>query len=197
MRNLLFKVFIFEVINFITPTHFTFLMINLKEMQGEIEASSVYKSWKTHHNSYLVHFFCMDEKVQVGYYDEKTDSIITFVKEKEVTKTEDKEIFRQEKKIARLEMSAVKITLQEAVEKAENIQKQKYPVDPVTKKIIVLQTINNLPVYNMTLITMTFKMLNLRINAATGDLLEEKMQPIMDFVQTIEKGKKSEEGGQQ
>lgn len=172
-------------------------MADLKHVQKEIEASPLFQNWKKQHHAYLVHFFCMDEKIQVGYYDEKADSIVTFVKEKEVTKSEDKEIFRQEKKIAPLDMSVVKITIQEAIQKVEAIQKQKYPGDMIAKKIIVLQTLNNIPTYNMTLITATFKMINIRVDGATGDVLEEKMQPIMDFVQTIEKGNKNETRGQQ
>src|SRR3989338_2141201 len=176
------------------PTRFTFLMIDIKQVQTEIEASLLFQNWKKQHHAYLVHFFCMDEKeVQVGYYDEKTEVIATFVKAEEITKTEDKEIFRQEKKIAPLNMHNVNISMKDAEQKAEVLQKQKYPGDLVSKKIIVLQTINNIPTYNMTLITMTFKMINLRVDATTGNVLEEKMQPIMDFVQTIEKGKKSEE----
>ncbi len=178
-----------EVINFITPVHFTFSMIDLKEVQSAIEASLLFQNWKKEHHAYLVHFFFMDEKIQVGYYDEKADSIVTFVKEKEITKSEDKEIFRQEKKIVPLDMNIVKIKVQEAVQKIEEIQKQKYHGDMVSKKIIVLQTLNNVPTYNITLITMTFKMINIRIDARTGSVLEEKMQPIMDFVQTIENKK--------
>ena len=168
--------------------------MDLKQVQKEIEASLLFQNWKKEYHGYIVHFFCMDEKeVQVGYYDEKTDSIVTFVKAEEITKTEDKEIFRQEKKIAPLDMHNVKISMKDAEQKAEAIQKQKYPGDMVSKKIMVLQTINNIPTYNMTLITMTFKMINIRVDATTGNVLEERMQPIMDFVQTIEKGKKNEE----
>lgn len=167
-------------------------MADLKHVQKEIEAAQIFQNWKKEHHVYLVHFFCMDEKIQVGYYDEKADSIVTFVKEKEVTHSEDKEIFRQEKKIAPLDMGLVKVTLHEAIQKIEAIQKQKYPGDMVSKKIIVLQTLNNVPTYNITLITMTFKMINVRVDAGTGDVLEEKMQPIMDFVQTIENKKQQE-----
>src|SRR3989338_3606839 len=175
------------------PTRFTFLMIDIKQVQNEIEASPLFQNWKKQQDAYLVHFFCMDEKeVQVGYYDEKTDVIATFVKAEEITQTEDKDIFRQQKKIAPLDMAQVKITLEEAEKKAEAVQKQKYPGDMVSKKIIVLQTLGNIPTYNMTLITMTFKMINIRVDATTGDVLEEKMEPIMDFVQTIEKGNKEE-----
>src|SRR3989338_4904169 len=167
--------------------------MDLKQVQNEIEASLLFQNWKKEHHGYIVHFFCMDEKeVQVGYYDERTDSIATFVKAEEITKTEDKEIFRQEKKIAPLDMHNVKISMKDAVQKAEAIQKQKYPGDMVSKKIMVLQTLGNIPTYNMTLITMTFKMINIRVDATTGNVLEEKMQPIMDFVQTIEKGNKEE-----
>jgi len=86
-------------------------------------------------------------------------------------------------------MENVKISLNDAVQTAQALQKQKYPGDMVSKKIMVLQTLNNIPTYNMTLITMTFKMINIRVDAATGNVLEEKMQPIMDFVQTIESKK--------
>ena len=107
------------------PTRFTFLMIDIKQVQTEIEASLLFQNWKKQHHAYLVHFFCMDEKeVQVGYYDEKTEVIATFVKAEEITKTEDKEIFRQEKKIALLDMHNVKISMKDAVQKAEALQKQ-------------------------------------------------------------------------
>lgn len=164
---------------------------NFKEIQKEIEETSIFQKWKKEHSeAYLVHFFLMDEKeVQVGYYSEKTDAMTTFVISAEITKTEDKEIFRQEKKIPALDINAVKITVQEAVQKIDAVQKQKYPIDTVAKKIIVLQTINNIPMYNITFITATFKMINFRLDAATGDVLEEKVQPIMDFVQTIQNKK--------
>lgn len=165
--------------------------MDLKQIQAGLEKQPIFEQWKKQHPAaYLAHFFITSEnEVQVGYYEEQADTIWTFTPGQELL-TEDKEIFKEQKTIPKLELSDVNISVTQVQQKAIEFQKEKYPGDPISKQIIVLQTLENTAMYNMTLITLTFKMLNLRINAATGAVISEKMHPIMNFVQTLEGKKK-------
>ena len=165
--------------------------MNLKEKKQELEATAFYKEWKQKHpDAYLAHFFIISEnEVQLGYYEPAADTMWTFTPG--ITNiAEDKEIFKEQKTIPMLEILQVKIGVEEAKQKAQEYQKEKYPRDPISKDIVVLQTLDGKAIYNMTLITLTFKMLNLRIDATTGEVVLENMQPIMNLVQTFENKKK-------
>ncbi len=151
----------------------------MKEIEA-VEKSSLFIDWKKQHpDSYCVHMFCMNEQTQVGYYEKKTDTMTTFILGKDITLQEDKEIFKKHKTIPPLNLAQVKISLEEAKNIVKKILK-KYP-DSITKEIIVLQTIEKEPAYNMTFITATFKMLNVKINAENGQILKEEMQSLMQW----------------
>lgn len=161
--------------------------MDLKKQKQDIEATTFFKEWKQKHPiSYLAHFFILSETdIQLGFYEPSTDTMWTFTPG--TTKiVEDKEIFKEQKTIPELDITKVMISSEEAKQKVQQYQKEKYPSDPISKEIIVLQTLDNKAVYNMTLITLTFKMLNVRIDATAGNVVSEKMQPIMDMVQTFE-----------
>lgn len=151
----------------------------MKEVES-LEQSALFKEWKKQHSdSYLVHFFCMNDQMQIGYYEKKADAITTFRLGKEITKTVDTEIFREQKVIPPLNLKEVHISLEKAKEIVKQLLK-KYQ-DSVTKEIIVLHTIEKEPVYNMTYMTATFKMLNVKINARNGEILKEEMQSLMQW----------------
>ncbi len=165
--------------------------MDLKQKKKDLEAQSFFQEWKQKHSAaYLAHFFIVsDTEVQFGYYEPSADTIWTFTPG--ITDiAEDKEIFKEQKTIPELDISKISISVEEAKQRAQQYQKENYPSDPISKDIIVLQTLDNKAVYNMTLITLTFKMLNLRIDATTGDVISQKMQPIMNMVQTFENKKK-------
>lgn len=173
--------------------------MDIKEKQDSLEKASIFKDWKTSHTDvYLVHFLWFGtegvrEEVSIGYYDQKADAITTFQCGKEITKTVDTEIFKEQKTIPQLAIEKIKISCDRARELVENRRKQNYPHDAPTKEIIILQTINSKPIYNISIVTNTFKLITIRINAETGDVEEERMRPLMDFVETIENTKKQEE----
>jgi hypothetical protein len=149
----------------------------VKEIIKKIESSVLYKDWKKQHpQSYLVHIFCMNDAVTVGYYEKKSDTITSFT---ESAKTVSDEIFREHTAIPELRREEVSLSLDEAKKVAEEILKKNK--ETATKQIIVLQTINNMPVYNMTCITASFKMLHVQINAKNSEILKEDMQSLMQW----------------
>ena len=167
--------------------------MDMKKKQHELETSMLFQKWKQHHHdAYLTHFFILNNhEVQIGYYEPTKDTMWTF--SSSGTFTEDKEIFKEQKTVPALEMKQVSVSLEKAKEIADAYYKEKYSGDTISKEIIVLQNLDNKAVYNLTIITMTFKMMNIRIDALTGEIISQKMQSIMDLVQTFETTKKSSE----
>ena len=167
--------------------------MDLKKKHQELENCTLFQEWKHEHpTAYLVHFFCINEdEVQIAYYEQEQDAITTFTLGKTFTKTVDKEILKEHKHIPTLHIEKVGITEDGAKEAALSLQKQKYSGDQITKQIIVLQTIDNEAIYNMTFVTMTFKMWNVRVNAMSGKIIFEQMRSLMDLAATIESKKTS------
>lgn len=158
-----------------------------------LEKSSVFRDWKKEHSAAsLVHFFWMPpESVHIGYYEPAQDILTSFILSEKIMKKEDTEIFKEQGSIPPLAMEKVTIKLSEALEKAAAQQKEKYSHDAVSKQIVFLQTIDAQPVYNMTLITETFKFLHLFIHATTGAIVRETIQPLFDLVAVDDKSNKS------
>lgn len=169
--------------------------MDIKEKQDSLEKTSIFKGWKKNHaDAYLVHFLWFGtEEVSIGYYDQKADTITTFQCGREITKTEDTEIFKEQKTIPQLAIEKIRISCGRAKEIVENRRQQNYPHDVPTKEIIILQTINSKPMYNISIVTNTFKLITIRINAETGVVEEEKIRPLMDFVETIENRKEKKQ----
>lgn len=159
----------------------------LKQTIKNVEASKVFKSFiKEHPDYYLVHCFTMvDEstkkyKWELGYYSEKTDKMVVFETEPEIVMKPEEEAFKKQATIKKLDLSKVKISVSKALDICNNLVKDKYPKQSITKKIIILQHLDK-QVYNITLVTGSFNILNIKIDANTGEVLQENIQNIMNL----------------
>ncbi len=166
--------------------------MDCKEKQDFLEATTLFKVWKkTHEDAYLVHFLWIGtDDLCIGYYEPKEDTITTFHCGTVITQTADAEIFKEGETVSALSINNITISCEHAKEIAERQRKQNYPQDSPTKEIIVLQTLMHKPMYNINIVTNTCKLFSIRINAETGIVEEEKISPLMDFTETIEKNKK-------
>jgi uncharacterized membrane protein YkoI len=154
----------------------------------DLEASQVFMVWKRNHpGSYLVHFFFMTGlDVQIGYYEKETDAITTFVVAEEVIQNPSSEVFKESQTVASLDFALVKVSFEEAMETAVAVQKEKYSADVPTKDIVVLQTIDGKTLYNVTFVTQSFHLLNIRIDAITGSVLSDTKKPLMDLAASVQ-----------
>jgi uncharacterized protein YpmB len=57
---------------------------------------------------------------------------------------------------------------------------EKYNSEKETKKIIILQQ-TDFPIWNVTYVTTALNVLHVKINAITGEIIEEKFESIMKF----------------
>jgi len=159
-----------------------------KDAYKKLIKSEVFKKWeKKHNNDFLAHGFFLEENGksswQIGYYNKKDDKITPFiVSDKEIVQTEASEIFkRPDATIEELHVDSIKISSDEALQKARELQKKKYKNDQTMKEIMIAQNLDKEPVFNITLITSTFNALNIRIHAITGKIILEKLTPLTSF----------------
>ena len=160
-------------------------MGKLKQILELIEDSSVFKNWKDNHNtSYLCAFFRTvgntdNPEWQVHYYQPENDTISVFSVGNEVKIVEeDSEILKnKEDKVKELNLDEVKIDFIHALEITDQIDK-KYSNETITKRIVILQKLNKI-VWNVTYMTGAFNLLNVKVDAATGEVIEESKTSLL------------------
>ena len=80
-----------------------------------------------------------------------------------------------------LTMEEVKIDVLDCLEKIHDIQHNNYPSELPVKKIVVLQTIEEGQVYNVTYVTSGLKTLNIKMDSRTGEVKSEKLEQVFKF----------------
>lgn len=148
--------------------------MNIHQAVEFVEESEKFKDFKKENaEAYLAHGFCTFEREQspwqVGYYSPSTQKITSFTAGEEVIKHDEDEAFRKEGHVPPLALEKVTLGLEEALAKAEEVRKEGHSAEDVTKHIIIVQTIEGRPVWNITLVTHAFTLLNVRTDASTGE----------------------------
>jgi len=149
------------------------------EALTKLEKSEKFTSWKkSHKQAYLVHFFRMLDKLneklwQIGYYSPKTNLISVFVVNGGIMKSEDSEVFKEQKKLVLpLKLDDVSINDDEAMKTAEKILENNYKNSTIFKTFMILQKIEKIgQVWNITFVTNEFKTINVKINSGNGECI--------------------------
>ncbi len=162
--------------------------MDVLDILQKLEGSDGFKAWIAKNpNSYLVHVFKMHDSEnlgewQIGYYNEN-DTISTFIVDgKEILRQEESAIFKEsDNKLLALSRNTIKIGMDDALLRAQNLLKEKYSKHPVLKVFVILQNLKNLDLYNVTFVTHTLHTINIRVSATDGLILSDKITNIMDF----------------
>jgi len=159
-------------------------IMKLKEGIAKLEGSKVFKDFLDENpDHYLAHAFMMygTDEWQIGYYGKKEDKVVVFMVQEgeDVKRNPAEEVFKKpESKIKELNLEDVKIDLEEAIGIADKLMKEKYPVENVTKTIVIVQNLDKV-VYNLTIVTHTFNIINVKINAGSGEIISESKHSIL------------------
>ncbi len=150
-----------------------------------VTGSDEYKAFSKENPEYrLAHAFSMHAPGegfawQFGFYSSKTKKLVVF-KTAPVEKLPEDDAFNKGEEIEALDLTAVKLSPEEAERKAFGLKEEKFPAEQVTKVILVLQRLDR-QVFNFTLVTMTFNILNVRVDAASGEIVSAEMRSIMSL----------------
>ena len=137
--------------------------------------------------AYLAHAFFMDDgndEWQIGYVDPEDQSIIVFVVSADaVTKNPPAEAFKKpDHVIQELKLENVGISAEDALACAKKNLSEKHSTHPLKQAIVLLQVLpEEGQVYNITLVTETFHMYNIKLDSQSGDIVSEKMDHLMSL----------------
>ncbi|MBD3248832.1 hypothetical protein GF336_02190 [Candidatus Woesearchaeota archaeon] len=160
--------------------------MEFKEALELLKKSDVFKEWKDKNKEcYLSFGFHMveDKSWKIGYYDPSDDKVTSFdVSKEKVTIEPEEEVFKKEKtKVENLDPEKVKIDFVAAVKIAKDLQEAKYEQDKPTKIFGIIQHLDIGQVWNITFVTQRFNTLNVKVDAAEGDVKEENLASLMDW----------------
>lgn len=169
--------------------------MDVKDALGKVTGSDLYtKFMEAHPGSYLAHCFQMIDDVnsgtwQIGFFSKKEDRLVTFfVSGDEIEENPPAEVLKKEEDVVKeLDMDKVKIGFDEALVKGDAFKAEKYSAETVTKKIGILQHLPLGQVYNFTYVTASFKILNMKIDAGSGEVLEHQFNSLMDLGKVLKK----------
>lgn len=156
----------------------------IKDKLKKLEESEIFKNWKDKNKCFLAHLFISSDNLDefhYGFYDKKTDKITSFIVNSEIKQSDAEEIFkRPEAVIEELKIDEIKIDIGQALEIAKDILHKKYKNDAIVKYFVILQVLDK-QLYNMSHITNTMNLINLKIDAEDGKLLKETVESLMQF----------------
>jgi len=144
--------------------------------------SKEFKNWKNKNkNAYLSSCVLMDgsrakEIWAFDFYLPNKNRITTFSIGEDIQIIEDQKIFGQKtKKLNKIDVEEIKFDLND-VNKFIN---KEYKVK-LMKKIIVLQNLNRL-LWNISLLGVDFNLVNIKLDAKTGKILEKSVVSMLQF----------------
>lgn len=155
------------------------------ELLDKVRDSEEFKKYQEENKeAYLCSIFLTDTQIQLSFYSRETKLVTSFkIEEDKVTLIgKDEKVFQKEKKeLEELNLHELTIDLNNAKELSNNLIKEKYPNGTVNKEIIILQIIDHKTIWNFTKITSTFNIINIKLDATTGNIIEDSITPALSF----------------
>ena len=162
--------------------------MDFKNAFKTLQKDQTYITWKKQYPAaYLVTFFTdINEQLalgiwRIGFYDEKSDKIATFAVDAQISYEPLAEAFKKPGPLHELKHKKVKISAKEARDSVLALQREKYAQHLVHKGFLILQEVEKAPVWNVTLLTRTFAALNVKVSAATGNIIEHQLMTFFDM----------------
>jgi len=158
--------------------------MHFKPIYQKLLETEEYKRWRKEHPSFtLAHVFYLNDEANkdiwhIGFFDAGSDTITTFViKEESIRIVPTEDVFKEEKvAIKEIDVEKVRLEFDEALEKAKEFQKKEYRNEHILKEIFILQHIERGQVYNITFLLSSFKTLNIKVDAASGEIVSHQKE---------------------
>ncbi len=165
--------------------------MDFREALERVEASAAFKDYKAATpDAVFVHVFRMygqgDEGWQFGYYSPRAAKIVVFTATP-IRQLPPDDVFSQTQPQA-LDRSKVRVEPDEAVALAKQRLTEQYGCETATQVILILQQLEDPePVYNLTLVTNTFHLVNYKFSAQTKELLREERHSLLSLGEAVKK----------
>ncbi|MBI4154362.1 PepSY domain-containing protein [Candidatus Woesearchaeota archaeon] len=151
----------------------------------KLESTEEHKQFKVKNkDSYLVSgFFMSNASVaeaafwQIDYFDPHKERITSFLVKDIIEVREEQEVLHSGEELQRLNSEEVALSHEEALE----IVLRELKGEKVHRTIFIIQQLHSQPTWNITLIFDSFQLLNVRIHAATGKVIQSRKESLMSF----------------
>jgi hypothetical protein len=154
-----------------------------------VENSKEFKDFsKKNPHYYLVHVFTVKDSEhdgvwQIGYYSKDTDKLVVFENNDDLILVHPPaEALKKDEYIQHLDKSALQVPKTDAVQLCDEVLAEYYPREVFSKALFLLQ---NLPefgqVWNITLVTQAFSIINIKIDAGTGKVVKHHKENLMNW----------------
>ena len=120
---------------------------------------------------------------QIGFYDPGKERMVTFIIQQDVLKvSEETEVLKKPgAPITELKPEEVKISVEKALQIADELRKEKYPDNEPVKQFFIIQHLEKAPIFNITFVTQKFATLNIKIDTRTGKVLKHELSSLGDL----------------
>ena len=148
----------------------------------ELKKNVEFKKFQRDENDYyLVHALVPEDsnRTEFGFFNAKKNKIIVF-KTNPVEKMPEDDAFKEGKTITKIDINKIKINYEEAIKKTQEILRKDHAQEVIKKKIIILQHIQE-PVWNITSICVSLNIINIRINAETGEIKRNHKDSLLNM----------------
>ena len=161
-------------------------MDEIRKLVKDLEVSKEFKGFKKDNSDAYLSSCVVTVKGktysewQMNYYLPEKNKITTFVMKDPLEVINDQDIFQKEKNdVKELEFKDVKINIKKALELLESFRKKKYKTEFPGEVIVVLQVLEKSPVWNLTMLTATLKVMNVKISAVDGEVLSDSIESFL------------------
>jgi len=165
-----------------------------------LTAHETFRAWRDENpDHYLVHGFLMlgpdvKSEWQVGFYHPNADTIAAFAVDEQgnVMANPPSEAFKQDTVIKELQASTVAHDVDRALADAEEHRAAKYPGHEPARTIVLLQHLERGQIWNITFVTKTFAVCNVKLDAATHEVLHSSCETLLAWGD-MQKGERQRE----
>lgn len=160
-------------------------MQNFKDIYEQLQASEHFKSFDQG-DYYLAHGFVqlnanggVSKPWHIGFYSPSKDDLAIFTSPNFELAFD--KAFKESGVIAKLPFDQNFVPTKEVYEKVLAKIREDYSEQIPFTYIIILQMVDQKPVYNITVVTQAFQMLTFHLDAQTAEFLKEKRSSVMDL----------------
>ena len=165
-----------------------------KQAIGYLWAAQEFVKWKTlYKDNFLTHLFMMPDadlkgEWQIGYYSPHTEMMTSFFLNFDdrgqtvIEISPETEVFKKEEdQIRELDTKKILVDYDEAMSIANDIMTKEYPKEPIMKRVVILQVLEEGQLWNITFVSQAFATINVKVSSETGKIIRHDKKSLISF----------------
>lgn len=152
-----------------------------------LREDTAFAQWSNQNKDhYLAHAFFMKDagiapEWQIGFYNRPDDRIVVFTLGDEVRMNPPSEVFKKDSGVKELVEKDVLVEFEDALAAAEQHRLENYKAHTPIKTIVLLQKLKVGQVWNISFVTNTFTVCNVKIDTKTKKVLSASCESLLGW----------------